>query len=111
MCEGTSTENNVDSRNIFDIFVSHIQPTLSKINLYLDSPPKFTSLVRYIIEKIPWIQTMLLVKTIYLLELEYLIRFGEKFSEIPIVRITWGQFPKTMMCILHLWESWSYHDR
>ncbi len=37
---------------------------------------------------------MLLVKTIYLLELEYLIRFGEKFSEIPIVRITKGPIPQ-----------------
>ena len=51
---------------------------------------RFSELVRYIASQIPGIKTLQLVKTIYLLELEYIIKFGENLTEVPIVRLPMG---------------------
>jgi len=50
----------------------------------------FNELVRYIAAQIPGIKTVQLVKTIYFLELEYLIKFGEHLTEVPIIRLDMG---------------------
>ncbi len=52
--------------------------------------PRFAELVRYIVSQIPGIKTLQLVKTIYLLELEYKIKFGENLTEVPIIRLPMG---------------------
>ena len=51
---------------------------------------RFNELVRYIASQIPGIKTVQLVKTIYFLELEYLIKFGENLTEVPIIRLDMG---------------------
>jgi hypothetical protein len=51
---------------------------------------RFNDLVRYIAFQIPGIKTVQLVKTIYFLELEYLIKFGEHLTEVPIIRLDMG---------------------
>jgi len=51
---------------------------------------RFNELVRYIASQIPGIKTVQLVKTIYFLELEYLIKFGEHLTEVPIIRLDMG---------------------
>jgi len=51
---------------------------------------RFDDLVRYIAAQIPGIKTVQLVKTIYFLELEYLIKFGEHLTEVPIIRLDKG---------------------
>lgn len=51
---------------------------------------RFGDLVRYLASQIPGIKTVQLVKTIYFLELEYLIKFGEHLTEVPIIRLDMG---------------------
>ncbi|MFQ5863879.1 MAG: type II toxin-antitoxin system antitoxin SocA domain-containing protein [bacterium] len=51
---------------------------------------RFTDLVCLITNHIPGILTLQLVKTIYFLELEYKIKFGENLTEVPIVRLPKG---------------------
>jgi len=50
----------------------------------------FNDLVRYIASQIPAIKTLQLVKIIYLVELEYKIKFGENLTEVPIIRLPMG---------------------
>ncbi len=51
---------------------------------------RFNDLVRYVASQIPAIKTLQLVKTIYFVELEYKIKFGENLTEVPIVRLPMG---------------------
>jgi len=51
---------------------------------------RFNELVQYIAAQIPGIKTVQLVKTIYFLELEYLIKFGEHLTEVHIIRLDMG---------------------
>ena len=51
---------------------------------------RFNELVQYIAAQIPGIKTVQLVKTIYFLELEYLTKFGEHLTEVPIIRLDMG---------------------
>ena len=66
-------------------------------NIFGKIPERFARLVRYITEQIPAIQTVQLVKTIYLIELEYMVKFGEKLTEIPLVRLPLGPTPRDYM--------------
>jgi len=52
--------------------------------------PRFAEVVRHIASQIPGIKTLQLVKTIYLLELEYKVKFGENLTEVPIIRLPMG---------------------
>ncbi|MBC8186391.1 DUF4065 domain-containing protein [candidate division KSB1 bacterium] len=51
---------------------------------------RFAELVRYIASQLPGIKTLQLVKTIYFLELEYKVKFGENLTEVPIIRLPMG---------------------
>jgi len=51
---------------------------------------RFQNLVQFIANRLPGIMTLQLVKTIYFLELEYRIKFGENLTEVPIVRLPMG---------------------
>jgi hypothetical protein len=51
---------------------------------------RFTDLICLITGRIPGILTLQLVKTIYFLELEYKVKFGENLTEVPIVRLPMG---------------------
>lgn len=57
------------------------------------TPQRFASITRFITEQIPSIRTVQLVKTIFFLEYEYLRRFGETLTEVPVIRIPMGPVP------------------
>lgn len=66
---------------------------MAKKSLKNKPPVRFAELTQFIVQQIPGIRTLQLVKTIYFLELEYLRKFGEHLTEVPIIRITMGPVP------------------
>ncbi|GAB4327367.1 MAG: hypothetical protein Kow0037_00860 [Calditrichia bacterium] len=53
-------------------------------------PPVFEALIHYILTNLPGLNTIALMKTAYLVELEYKRVFGQKLTEIQIVRLPKG---------------------
>ncbi len=53
-------------------------------------PEKFSSLIYHIVRRYSGINTHALMKIAYLIELKYLIEFGEKLTEIEIIRLNRG---------------------
>lgn len=66
----------------------------------IEQKPYFYELLSLVVVEIPNITTLKLVKILYLIEHEYYLKFGEKLSEVPYVRITMGPVPSNYKSLI-----------